>query len=413
LVREHRMTAGVVIMNNRGLAIAVDSAVTLGVADKIYNTADKLFALSKRHPVGIMMYGNTAIMGVEWEIIIKSYRDHLGDKSFDSLSGYAEDFIKYVSIFPYFKEVYIQQYLEQMCINFLNFVLSCFIDEIQDEFDDKHDIKLSQIEEVLDVTLETIKTGLLESDDQKQIRLDANYIDSNLETFEKMMGVVFENYKPSKKQMAKMVELFKLNIQKCRLINIYTGVVIVGYGEQDIYPVRHDFIVSGKIGKSLIYFSEDIDRIGVDLDSSIKPFAQSETVLQFIYGTDLNFSRSIDSRFEDVLHSMEKLLNDEDKPKAAALSELMSNYINSKIENVYKEPIVSIVSCMHTTELVSMAEAMVNLTALKKHVSTDTESVGGPVDVALITKGDGFIWIKRKLSYDPCLNRDLNQNYFR
>ncbi len=30
--------------------------------------------------------------------------------------------------------------------------------------------------------------------------------------------------------------------------------------------------------------------------------------------------------------------------------------------------------------------------------------VGGPVDVAVISKGDGFIWIKRKHYFNPKLN---------
>ncbi len=33
-----------------------------------------------------------------------------------------------------------------------------------------------------------------------------------------------------------------------------------------------------------------------------------------------------------------------------------------------------------------------------------TESVGGPIDVAVISKADGFIWIKRKHYFDPALN---------
>ena len=36
------------------------------------------------------------------------------------------------------------------------------------------------------------------------------------------------------------------------------------------------------------------------------------------------------------------------------------------------------------------------MTGLKRHVTTDEESVGGPVDVAVVTKCDGFVWIKRK-----------------
>lgn len=36
------------------------------------------------------------------------------------------------------------------------------------------------------------------------------------------------------------------------------------------------------------------------------------------------------------------------------------------------------------------------LTSFKHKVSSTIESVGGPVDVAVITKGDGFVWIKKK-----------------
>ena len=43
-----------------------------------------------------------------------------------------------------------------------------------------------------------------------------------------------------------------------------------------------------------------------------------------------------------------------------------------------------------------MAEALVNLTSYKLKFSPGSETVGGPVDVAIISKGDGFAWIKRK-----------------
>ncbi len=57
----------------------------------------------------------------------------------------------------------------------------------------------------------------------------------------------------------------------------------------------------------------------------------------------------------------------------------------------------------------AMAEALVNLTALKRRVSREAETVGGPIDVAVVSKGDGFIWIKRKHYFDPA----LNSGYFR
>ena len=45
-----------------------------------------------------------------------------------------------------------------------------------------------------------------------------------------------------------------------------------------------------------------------------------------------------------------------------------------------------------------------SIESLKERVTKPSESVSGPVDVAVITKGDGFIWIKRKHYFDPNLN---------
>ena len=43
----------------------------------------------------------------------------------------------------------------------------------------------------------------------------------------------------------------------------------------------------------------------------------------------------------------------------------------------------------------------------------DAETVGGPIDVAVISKGDGFVWIKRKHYFKPELNPHFIKNYFR
>ncbi len=50
------MTAIVGILNKQAVAVAADSAVTVGGGTKIYNTANKIFNLSKGCPVGIAIY---------------------------------------------------------------------------------------------------------------------------------------------------------------------------------------------------------------------------------------------------------------------------------------------------------------------------------------------------------------------
>ena len=44
------------------------------------------------------------------------------------------------------------------------------------------------------------------------------------------------------------------------------------------------------------------------------------------------------------------------------------------------------------------------LESLKEKVTRGTQSVGGPIDVAVITKAEGLVWLKRKLYFDAGLN---------
>ncbi|WP_157078620.1 hypothetical protein [Methanobrevibacter filiformis] len=39
---------------------------------------------------------------------------------------------------------------------------------------------------------------------------------------------------------------------------------------------------------------------------------------------------------------------------------------------------------------------IIHITSLKRKVEEGLETVGGDIDVAIISKGDGFIWAKRK-----------------
>lgn len=74
------MTAEVLIMNKNGVAMAADSAATLTNSlgrGKVYNSANKLFRLSKTSSIGILVYANSSINNIPWELIIKkiSFKD--------------------------------------------------------------------------------------------------------------------------------------------------------------------------------------------------------------------------------------------------------------------------------------------------------------------------------------------------
>lgn len=59
-------------------------------------------------------------------------------------------------------------------------------------------------------------------------------------------------------------------------------------------------------------------------------------------------------------------------------------------------------------EMADLAENLVEMTSLRNRVSLDRqETVGGATDVAVISKGDGFVWVKRKHYFD----RDRNPGW--
>jgi len=89
------MTAEVAILNRNAVAIAADSAVTVGTDSgnsKVYNSVNKIFGFSRKHPVGIMIYNNADFMGILWETIIKECRDQLEDDNLETIKDYGKDF---------------------------------------------------------------------------------------------------------------------------------------------------------------------------------------------------------------------------------------------------------------------------------------------------------------------------------
>ena len=87
--------------------------------------------------------------------------------------------------------------------------------------------------------------------------------------------------------------------------------------------------------------------------------------------------------------------------------------VNEWARENHIDKVLNAVSVLPKDELASMAESLVNLTSFKRRVTLDAETVGGPIDVAVISKGDGFVWIQRKHYFDSGENPHFAKNYYR
>ncbi len=125
------MTAEIAVMNRFAVALAADSAVTVGQGDsqKVFQTENKLFEVSEHKPVGLMIYSGTEFFDVPWEIIIKDFRAKHGSEPCETIFGWAPRFFDYVSsIFLPSKEkqeAYVARILEEE----FNYIFDKFYEE--------------------------------------------------------------------------------------------------------------------------------------------------------------------------------------------------------------------------------------------------------------------------------------------
>lgn len=78
------------------------------------------------------------------------------------------------------------------------------------------------------------------------------------------------------------------------------------------------------------------------------------------------------------------------------------NEVIKKANQEFMQPILQSVATLPIEELSLFAESMINITSVRRKVALDGNigTVGGPIDVAIISKHDGFIWMKRKHYFD-------------
>jgi hypothetical protein len=171
---------------------------------------------------------------------------------------------------------------------------------------------------------------------------------------------------------------------------------------------------------------EESEAIDIDNSASVMSFAQREMVTTFMEGINADLRSYMASSTEGLFRGLVDVIIDQvqqSHPKAAkilqakvspGLDELLRQLFEAW-QSMSKErfwgPIIDVVASLPKDELAGMAEALVNLTKFKRRVSPEEESVAGPIDVAIITKGDGFVWVKRKHYFDPALNPRFMSKY--
>jgi hypothetical protein len=436
------VTAEIAILNKTAVALAADSAVTISAGSdqqKIYDSEDKLFELSCHNAIGVMINSTMHFMEAPLPVLIKRYRETA--PSFATVKAAAEHFLSYLNTFIQESPARIQ---DEEVTRTAHRVFSRMNERAQDDYRAKvfesgsQTIRPELIENLdnMDDFRATITAFLAEAYD-RQIGVfervtrtldDAQFVGEGQPQFsEHQRELVLqiaedELSSASADQRLRTVTILEDAMQKGGVGGQSTGLVVAGFGSEELFPTLISYELFGAFGGRLRFRQRefvDIDRDGEK--ARVLPFAQREMVERFLYGLDKDIERKLSSESKSAVRLIsEKMLGILDMP-AGELDNLRQTVREAEqefnagfsdtfdaIRGESRGEIEDMVEFMPKPEMARMAEALVNLTSIKRRVSRGFETVGGPIDVAVISRAEGFVWVSRKHYF----TRELNERYF-
>jgi len=413
------MTAEIAVINKGAIALAADSKVTVtsGGVTKTYDTVSKLFTLSKCAPVGVMIYGNADFMGFPWETIIKMYRRSKGRDVEGTVVAWADDFFQFLDSFGSISP-------DNKADNVYNICLSVITEIIRSYEDWCTYNGLQSDDEGLRERFEKRAARIIGSKEWITKRRQKALIGKLAPQIANAIDDTLSDYSEETRREAMLLLVAILVLQESS--PQMSGVVFAGFGEDEIFPTLVEYRVDGYVGDSIKrYIYGPVVDISRDLGACVRAFAQGDMVIRFMDGIDPRYSSYLREAVptlvvDNCFETLEKY--GANGKKTDAVKEKIREAVDKAVEGFedaaaeyrvdhFSDPVIRMVSVLPKDELAHLAESLVALTSLKRRVSSDAETVGGPVDVALISKGDGFVWIKRKHYFEEELNRQFVRTY--
>lgn len=425
------MTAEVAIINKTAIALAADSAITLSLGtdqQKVFDSEDKLFELTRHDPIGVMINSNMHFMEAPLPVLIKRYRADC--PRFDKVAAAATHFLEHLQAFGAKSP---RETIERTTQASLSPVFALLQTRVADKFAERISRPLPA--EIADyaayfgdlrgtILSEQIATLRRVIEPLEATEAIGDEVDDEGVTDEVVAGLIEQHLSDAgDAQIDEAKELASLILQRRVRLSPHTGVIVAGYGRDEIFPTLVSYEVFGMHrGQLRIFKTNDVDVRRGGVKAKVIPFAQKEMVERFLYGLDDQIERKIEEFCRQSIPSirektMESLvMEEEDRTNTEAdMQEAERAFLEGLREQTFdvirqqsQDEIEGMVEFMPKPEMARMAEALVNLTSIKRRVTRGMETVGGPIDCAVISQADGFVWVKRK-HYFP---QELNRRYF-
>lgn len=424
------MTAIVGILNKRAAVMAADSALTVSRGDrrKIYNDETKIFRLSDSNPVGMMLFSSVEFMKTPWNVIAELYRAKKGGEKFYSLRDYVNNFLGFIANEP------LLGIDEEAQHNYLLYEMGDYLSRVQKNAMTDEDARQEVIRLGMELNEDNVR-NMMNDSIMNVIQMITDEVHEN-DVCPLLEGYSFQQFrKYAKNDFDILMDHCKeegipgvrsewehaiYEYMKSSLFYNGTGLVFVGFGENELYPSLIPVYVSGVFDGKLRYaFNESEEAIiSKENPAAIQPFAQTDVMITMMKGIapdlyskahDMN-QKSIENTKLKMIEAMREEGVDEsviENVLDVDMSEVEESFGDTMLQYVqdeYVDGIIDAVDSFNINDMANMAENLVSITNLQRHMTSSEESVGGPVDVAVITRKEGFKWVKHKHWYDKEMN---------
>lgn len=389
------MTAEVALLNKQAVALAADSKATFGsgMSIKTYDSVDKLFELSRSHPVGVMIYGNAEFMRVPWEVIIKEFRERHGGEAHATIEGWGEAFFGFAGQFEDFSLRDSELAVFTKTASFLRAIEASAL------------VNRSLEPLISDVEARTVHPALGDLTENEFLRSFPDLLERYNSLLHSRIG---DRMTPDIRQQLPRL-LHRLAVADIETV-ARSGIVIAGFGDSETFPALINLETDGVIAGRLAVSPRSDSQITVDHPADVLPFAVRNVMISMVHGVDPSFLDYSLTVFRDLIRANgDRLINqfaksDQERLRLAAENSAMSDdfirvfldYLRDYIQDMHLGPFASTLQGMPPDEMAWLAKSLVHLTSVKMRMSLGPEGVGGPVDTAVITKREGFKWVKRK-----------------
>jgi len=424
------MTAEIAIMSRTAVVLAADSATTVtswkeGTQERRYfKGANKLFELSRAAPVGLMIYGSAALQGVPWELPIKAFRESLGNQQHDHLKTYPERFFEYVQ---HHDKLFSEETKSKVLFNLVGSAVLRLQMLIaghagHEKLEDLAGLSDIEIEEALAKVEAEVDAMPLH-----ELLIEADIANATAKITDDFVAVASTSVLIFTQQPTReaLVPRFVLTLVKyavkdfCKFAD-RTGVVIAGYGKEDYFPVLEVFECYGFLGDRLIFSRQPPRIMDASSPAVIQPFATTSMIDTFRMGVAPDIFGAVYATTTNSLTGFGKLVMEEcgaatpisDDRMLEMVSEAHQEHTDrwvQEMRNQHVFPLSNIIHSLPLPDMAGLAKSLIELESLKERVTKPSESVSGPIDVAVISKHDGFVWIDRKHYFKP----ELNPRFFK